>query len=69
MLPFWETVFVILSETERSEESLVSKPIMCCKVNEISVKRFFSRSSCQNDILASEVCPSEFIWQFAMHPY
>ncbi|ODS32653.1 MAG: hypothetical protein SCARUB_02205 [Candidatus Scalindua rubra] len=38
-------ILVILSETERSEESLVSKPMMFCEVSEVSIKRFFGRSS------------------------
>ncbi len=34
---------VILNETERSEESLVSKPMMLREVNGIFVKRIFFR--------------------------
>ncbi len=36
---------VILSETERSEEFLVSKSRMFRKINKISLKRFISRIS------------------------
>jgi len=38
-------LFVILSETERGEESLVSEPIKLRKVKKVLVKKFFSRSS------------------------
>ena len=38
-------LFVILSETERGEEPLVSEPIKLRKVKKVLVKKFFSRSS------------------------
>ncbi len=38
-------LFVILSETEMGEESLVSEPMKFRNVKKVFVKRFFSRSS------------------------